>query len=376
MSVKTNIQWCDSTQNSIMGCSGCELFPKPGAILKAIDKRVASKSKVRWSAGQTAALFNQLFEKTWAKLETKVDTQSSGHVRGLTTTNLYHLRREIASHIHKECGREAGDAAKAVIDAAVKCYAAQLHLNRATSIVSPNRKRNVGYAKTFEQVQKFEGRMEAAAQWPDLFRTARVGKPWLNGLPRLIFVSDMGDALSKNTDFPFLRREVEHTQTESGRQHLWLWLTKRPDNMARFADSIGGLPDNFCAMTTVTSDKTLSRVDALRNVDCRVRGLSIEPLWTPLAEKLDLSCIDWIITGGESGAIDAVEEYSVEWGEDIQHLCKANEVAYFNKQLGRKPTRNGQRIQLRHPHGGDWTEWEPSLRVRQLPSYFNSFREG
>ena len=56
--------------------------------------------------------------------------------------------------------------------------------------------------------------------------------------------------------------------------------------------------------------------------------------------------------------------------------ARANDVAYFNKQLGRKPTRNGLRIRLSHPHGGDWGEWEPTLRIRQFPSYFNSFRKG
>ena len=71
--------------------------------------------------------------------------------------------------------------------------------------------------------------------------------------------------------------------------------------MVKFADSIGGLPDNFCAMTTVTSAAPLSRVDGLRDVDCLTRGLSIEPLWSPVANELDLSGIDWFIAGAESG---------------------------------------------------------------------------
>ena len=32
MSIKTKIQWCDSTVNPIMGCDGCQLFPKPATV--------------------------------------------------------------------------------------------------------------------------------------------------------------------------------------------------------------------------------------------------------------------------------------------------------------------------------------------------------
>jgi len=31
---KTNIQWCHSTVNPVMGCDGCELWPAAGPMLQ------------------------------------------------------------------------------------------------------------------------------------------------------------------------------------------------------------------------------------------------------------------------------------------------------------------------------------------------------
>jgi hypothetical protein len=66
----------------------------------------------------------------------------------------------------------------------------------------------------------------------------------------MIFVSDMGDALSAKGDFPFLKSDLMPAiRSDAGKRHLWLWLTKRPGRMAEFAMAIGGFPENVCAMT-------------------------------------------------------------------------------------------------------------------------------
>lgn len=58
--------------------------------------------------------------------------------------------------------------------------------------------------------------------------------------PRLIFLSDMGDAFIRMSDFEFLKSEaIEPIRSDKGRRHLWLWLTKRPERMPRHSnDSI------------------------------------------------------------------------------------------------------------------------------------------
>ncbi len=203
MSIKTKIQWCDSTCNPTMGCDGCELWTK------------SRKS----------------------------------------------------------------------------CYAGSLHVRFGG--VTP------GYAPSFEQVTLFPGRMAEAARWSDLIGKNRPDKPWLNGLPRLIFVSDMSDALSAAVPFEYLAAEViANVTSDLGRRHQWLWLTKRPERMAKFAQSLNHLwPSNLWAGTSVTSQATANRIDGLMKVGDKdtIRFLSVEPQ----AESVDLTPwlpkIDWVI---------------------------------------------------------------------------------
>ena len=375
MSITTNIQWCDSTINFIMGCLGCELYPTPEKLLAAIDRACLLAGISGWTKGTAKSLFGEVLTQVWGKLEASETGPSEGHQNGLSTTNLRHLRKRMKRRASELFSAKAGRLIQATIEKSLKCYAAQLHANRGFDLENPQREVNVGYASTFETITLFPGRTEVAAQWSDLAGIERDEKPWLNGLPRLIFVSDMGDAFSRKQDFEFLRSEMASFQTPEGQRHLWLWLTKRPDVMRQCADGIGGFPANVCAMTTVTSAKTLSRVDALRGVNAAVRGLSLEPLWEPLADKIDLTGIDWVIVGGESGARANVELFPVEWAIALRDRCREEGVAFFLKQLGRRPSLQGKEFKLRHQHGGDWSEWTRGLRVREMPEYFYSYAD-
>lgn len=374
MGINTLIQWCDGTVNPIMGCAGCELFPAPADVLRQIDQALIGAGIESWQPGRARVLVRELIDEAWQALLDGSGEPGPGHTKRMSLTNLYHLRRQLSDRISQQHGRRAGTIVLDAINGRVKCYAARLHLNKAHSIFNPRRQANIGYAPSFEQVTRFEGRMRIAAAWPDLLGTEREGSPWLNGLPRLIFVSDMGDALSRKSDFHFLKPELRDTQGDEGRRHIWLWLTKRPHLMQQFAESIGGLPDNFCAMTTVTSHSTLHRVDELRKVDAAVRGLSLEPLWSGVADQLDLTGIDWVIAGGESGAKATVTPFPIEWAEELAALCRDQGVAFFLKQLGRNPIWNGSELRLTNEHGGDWDEWDESLRIREFPERFHCYR--
>ncbi len=381
MSNTTNIQWCDSTTNPIMGCNGCELYPKPKQILAAIDHAcsqagiTSQAGTTVWANGTAESLFGKVLDEAWSALKESDIGPGVGHQKDLTTTNIWHFREKLKRLAAERFSTKAGRLVQSTIEKNLKCYAAKLHANRGFNLLNPERKVNVGYAPNFEMITTYRNRMKTAAQWSDLTETVREKKPWLDGLPRMIFVSDMGDAFSRKQDFPFLQSEVPAFQTPKGQQHLWLWLTKRPKVMRQFADSIGGFPQNVCAMTTVTSAKELSRVDALRDVNAAVRGLSLEPLWEPLADKINLDGIDWVIVGGESGAKANVELFPVEWAIELRERCHDAGVAFFLKQLGCRPSREGREFKLRHSHGGDWSEWSPELRVREMPKYFYSYTD-
>jgi len=374
MSEFTSIQWCDSTANPAMGCDGCELFPRNPQIAEAVA-RVLIEKGYSVAAGRKDDV-RRLFPSQVA-------------------SDTYHARHTIASTVAGRLPiRERNERlaveqlVERVIAAEFKCYAGMLHLWRGTNHVKPEKKPNPGYARKFEIVTKYPGRMRAAAAWTDLRGTRRLARqvgdkerparPWLDELPRLIFISDMADLLSAAVDFDYIREEViENVTSENGRRHVWLWLTKRPARMAKFSEWLLqegiGWPDNLVAMTSITSGKTIGRVDQLRKVKCRFRGLSVEPLWEQVT--LNLKDIDWVIAGGESALRQAdATPFDIAWARDLLQQSRRAKVAYFVKQLGTSPVDGTAALHLEDHHGGDWTEWPADLRIREFPKAFRKLR--
>jgi protein gp37 len=347
-----------------MGCGGCELFPSPSEILNKIDQETGQQP------GTALALLREIIDQAYSEIQ----NPEPEHTRAVTTTNIWQARKELEVIMESRFGAEIGRAARNAIESSITCYASKLHLNKALSIFNPTRHANAGYAPVFERVTRFPGRMAQIANSP---QPNQPDKPWLDDLPHLIFVSDMGDSFSRRCDFEFLRLDaMPAIRSVSGRRKLWLWLTKRPELMAEFAEEIGGFPSNVCAMTTITSNATLHRVDQLRNVAATTRGLSIEPLWERIEiQNLDLTGIDWLIVGGESGKFDIVRPFHLEWAQELYQHCIAQGVAFFLKQLGRRPIYRGQLLELHDCHGGDWDEWPNHLRVREFPGFFHEFGE-
>ena len=251
MADETQIQWCDSTVNPIMGCGGCELFPSPSEVLRAIDEAVAP-AQATWKPDHAKHLYRDLVFTAYDG----IDEPKDGHKRAVTTSNIWHLRREFESVVRETHGPDAAgppfppSSGKSPVTPP-NC------ISTRGRIVKPDYAGNPGHAPTFETVTAFPGRVCQAADLSDLLGKTDPDRPWIDHLPRLIFVSDMGDAFSRKADFGFLKKEViEPIQSDAGRRHLWLWLTKQPKRMAEFAGEIGGFPDNVCAMTTVTGKTT------------------------------------------------------------------------------------------------------------------------
>lgn len=244
------------------------------------------------------------------------------------------------------------------------CYAGVLHDRFAGA---------KGYAPSFDEVSLFPGRMAKASRYSDLSGKARPDKPWLDGLPRLIFVSDMSDALSAAVEFEYIRDEIIANVAEGpGRRHQWLWLTKRPIRMAEFSrwlrDRGVEWPANLWAGTSITTQATAGRLKNLAEVgDARTtRFVSVEPQIEPVDVGDRLAGIRWVIQGGESGA--GARPFDVSWARSVRGRCRSKGVSYFLKQLGSRVVMGGRPSSFRDSHAGDWSEWPADLKVREFPA--------
>ena len=73
------------------------------------------------------------------------------------------------------------------------------------------------------------------------------------------------------------------------------------------------------------------RIEHLRTTGAKVKFLSLEPLLGPLP-NLNLTDIEWVIVGGESGP--GARPMKESWVLDIRDQCQQAGVAFFFKQWG------------------------------------------
>ena len=96
-----------------------------------------------------------------------------------------------------------------------------------------------------------------------------------------------------------------------------------------------------------------SRIRHLRDAPAGVRFLSIEPLIGRMG-RIDLTGIDWVIVGGESGP--GARRMDPEWVREIRDQCRASKVAFFFKQWGGlRPKSGGRKLD-----GKEWSDFPKS----------------
>jgi protein gp37 len=264
--------------------------------------------------------------------------------------------------------------------------------------------------RAFGDVRCHEDRLEIPLHWR---------------APRMVFVPSMGDLFHKDVPFEFIDRVLAVVALCP--QHVFITLTKRPERMREYIATVGvedgadrcflvweraintpsplldyderrvllkefrgnswPLP-NLWLGVSVEDRSTLHRLDVLRQTPAAVRAVSFEPLLEDLGD-IDLTGIDWVIVGGESGP--GARPCNVEWIRSIVGQCGAAGVACFVKQLGANPrdrvcnitdwpdwrnrchqigdegSESEMRIALTDPKGGDMDEWPADLRIRQWP---------
>lgn len=159
--------------------------------------------------------------------------------------------------------------------------------------------------------------------------------------PRTVFVNSMSDLFHARVPVGFIR-DVFAVMADTP-QHTYQLLTKRSHRLRRLAESLNW-PVNAWMGVSVENAGQLVRIDDLRHVHAHVRFLSAEPLIGPLftpQASLDLTGIDWVITGGESGP--GARPCEPSWVRDIRDACLDARVAFFHKQWGGRTPKSGGR---------------------------------
>ena len=100
-----------------------------------------------------------------------------------------------------------------------------------------------------------------------------------------------------------------------------------------------------------------SRIRHLQDAPAGVRFLSIEPLIGPMG-NLDLTGIDWVIVGGESGP--GARVMNPDWVREVRDQCLESGVAFFFKQWGGlRPKSGGRKLDRR--------EWNQFPKISPAP---------
>jgi len=181
--------------------------------------------------------------------------------------------------------------------------------------------------------------------------------------PRLIFVNSMSDLFQPGVPTDYIA-QVGRTMAAADR-HIYQVLTKRHERMqALLSGELAGMGCEQHVWWGVSVEDRrygVPRLDALRATPAAHRWLSIEPLLEDLG-PLDLTGIEWVVVGGESGP--GARPMEEAWVLRILRQCREQGVQFFFKQWGgRRAKSNGRTLQ-----GHVYDEYPPSMLAHLAPA--------
>jgi protein gp37 len=199
----------------------------------------------------------------------------------------------------------------------------------------------------------------------------KLNEPLRWSQPRTVFVNSMSDLFHVEVPDHYIAAVARVMQAASW--HTFQVLTKRSDrlrhllnNELRFAAQLENV---WWGVSVENRKHGLPRIEHLRDIKCAVRFLSIEPLLEDIGE-LNLTGIDWVIVGGESGP--GARKMEPTWVDSILKQCRQAGVPFFFKQWGGvQKSRFGRKL-----HGRTYDRMPPR-RVSCVPpkSYRSSEAE-
>jgi len=167
----------------------------------------------------------------------------------------------------------------------------------------------------------------------------------------MVFVNSMSDLFHKL--IPHTHIAAVFDTMERADWHTYQVLTKRSSLLRKFINDRyrdRPTPRHIWVGVSVEDERGATRVAHLQGANASVRFLSIEPLLAPVG-KLDLSGIDWVIVGGESGP--HARPMDEKWAIDIRNQCVNAGVPFFFKQWGGRFPKAGGRLL----EGQEWSQF-------------------
>ena len=155
-----------------------------------------------------------------------------------------------------------------------------------------------------------------------------LNEPYSWKKPKSIFVNSMSDFLHKDVSIEFLEKLFKVMNENP--IHTFQLLTKRPERFLEIKNIVNFTP-NIWLGVTCENEKYKYRIDLLRDMPAHRKFICLEPLLGDLG-KLDLTNIDWVIAGGESGA--NARPMLEEWVINILNQCKEWNKMFYFKQWG------------------------------------------
>lgn len=175
----------------------------------------------------------------------------------------------------------------------------------------------------------------------------KLTEPFTWRAPKLVFVNSMSDLFQPGIPDEYAEA-VAHVMTKAN-WHTYQVLTKRSERLKELLQGrlrLAAYQKHIWWGVSVEDRKYgLPRIEYLRAAPAAVRFLSVEPLLEDLG-KIDLTGINWVIVGGESGP--GARPIRKEWVVSIREQCKAAGVAFFFKQWGgTRKSLNGRKLEGR-----------------------------
>lgn len=185
-------------------------------------------------------------------------------------------------------------------------------------------------------------------------RPERVEQPLTWKKSKMVFVNSMSDLFHKDVPNSFISSVFD--TMEKADWHIFQVLTKRSSLMRTFINKRyedKPAPEHIWLGASFEDGTQHSRIKHIQQMNARTKFLSVEPLIGHPGD-VDLSGIDWVIVGGESGP--HARPMNIEWARAIRDQCINQRVPFFFKQWGGfRPKSGGRELD-----GVEWSEF-PAL---------------